>query len=155
MKKKFEKANNFSKIFELIKEMVKKQLGLHRAGLMLGLSDLGIQHNHLVGAVYPFGSNIIIINTSPLRRIRKELFKPYVLVILLHEYLHTLGFRDEEEVQELTYIISTNVFGKDHIITKVARNFNYLFRDLTPEPPQDTKIKLVEEFDITNTNYIG
>jgi len=155
MKKEFERANSYPELFKLVKEMVKEQLGLHRVGLMLGLSDLGIQGNQVLGAFHPMGSNIIVINTTPLKRIEKELFKPYLTTVLLHEYLHSLGFEDEEEVQALTYVILEKSLGENHIATKVARKFNSVFHGLTPEPSQDKSIKLVEEFDSSNTSYIG
>ncbi len=155
MKTQFQKAKNYPELFELVKEMVREQMGLHRAGLMLGLSELGIEPTHLVGAFYPMGSNLIVINTTPLKRIKKSLLKPYVLGILLHEYLHSLGFTDEEEVRGLTCAILERTLGEDHTATKMAKNFDAIFNGIVPEKPQDSRIQLVEDFDKGNVSYIG
>jgi hypothetical protein len=91
---KLEKARNIPDIFELVKLAVRKTIGKERSGLMLGLSNLGGGPEGFVGAYYPVATNIIVMNTMPLDRIRQtdpSLYKPYVFHILLHEYIHTLG----------------------------------------------------------------
>ena len=96
----------FIEIFEEVKQVVKKSEGRSRAGLMLGLQELGSPLNGFIGAYYPVASNIIVVNKTPIRRIietKPELIKPYGFHILLHEYIHSLGFLDETITRHKTY----------------------------------------------------
>jgi len=49
--------------FELVKEAVRKSEGRSRAGLMLGLQELGSSMIGFIGAYYQIASNIIIVNS--------------------------------------------------------------------------------------------
>ena len=101
----FESAKNVKEIFEVVKDSVKATLKESRAGIDLGLIDLGNTDHELLSAYHPVGSNIIVLNKTPLRRItqtRPDLMKPYVFVVLLHEYLHSLGYVDEDNTRKLT-----------------------------------------------------
>ena len=111
---------NLIEIFEMVKEAVRKSEGRSRAGLMLGLQELGSSLNGFIGAYYPVASNIIVVNQTPIRRIietKPQLMKPYGFHVLLHEYIHSLGFLDEEITKRKTYEISKDNFGKKHVIT--------------------------------------
>jgi len=84
-------------IFEVVKAAVWECQRKSRGGLMLGLPILGITRR-IFGAFYPVGSNVIVMNKIPLERIKEtrlELYKPYAFHVLLHEYLHTLGYMSE------------------------------------------------------------
>ena len=156
-----EVEQNLIDIFENVKDAVRKSEGRSRAGLMLGIQELGSTLNGFIGAYYPVASNIIVINKTPLRRIietNPQLLKPYGFHVLLHEYIHALGFLDEELAKRKTYEISKENFGEDHIITKLSKDMKQFFPNLT-YPIQGwlpsnstTKIKLVKGFDWSNTN---
>ena len=80
---------------------------------------------------------------------------------MLHEYIHALGYLDEEITRHKTYEISKKNFGENHIITKLALNIRQFFPNLVYPiqgwiPPNETpKIKLVKGFDRSNiNNYI-
>jgi len=160
--KKLKKARTIPEIFEIVKLGVLETLGIERGGLMLGLAELGAGRDFLLGAFYPVGSNMIIMNKTPLRRITQsnsELFKPYVFHILLHEYLHTLGFIDEEECQAYTYFISRQLFGEDHVTTRISKNMSEFMPELTYPvygwyPPNRFNVEIVEGFDHSNVSYI-
>ena len=151
------------KTFEDVKDIVKKSEGRSRAGLMLGLQEIGASLNGFIGAYYPVASNIIVLNKTPLRRIsetKPELLKPYVFHVLLHEYIHSLGFLDESVTRKKTYEISRKYFGEKHVITQLSTNIRKYFPNLvypiygwlpTGEIPA---IELVKGFDPSNTNYI-
>jgi hypothetical protein len=121
--------------------------------------------NGFIGAYYPVSSNIIVVNKTPLRRIIKtkpQLLKPYSFHILLHEYIHALGYLDEEYTKYKTYEISKKNYGEDHIITKLSSDITQFFPNLVYSihgrlPSSKTlKIKLVKGFDWSNTNnYIS
>jgi predicted Zn-dependent protease with MMP-like domain len=100
--------------FEDVKIAVKKIEDRSRAGLMLGLQELGTSPSGFIGAYFPVSSNIIVVNKTPLRRIfdtNLKLFKPYIFHVLLHEYIHSLGFFDERITEQKTYDISKKQFG--------------------------------------------
>ena len=149
-------------IFEIVKEAVRKNEGRSRAGLMLGLQELGASFDGFVGAYYPVSSNIIVVNKTPLRRIiqtNKKLLKPYIFHVLLHEYIHTLGFLDEYTTQKKTYEISRKQFGEEHIVTQLSTNIKKFLPDIVYPlhgwvPSEDfQKIELIRGFDRSSTNF--
>lgn len=152
-------------IFETVKEAVRKNEGRSRAGLMLGLQELGASLDGFVGAYYPISSNIIVVNKTPLRRIiqtNKKLLKPYIFHVLLHEYIHTLGFLDEYTTQKKTYEISRKQFGEKHIITQLSTNIKKFLPDIVyplhgwSAPEDFQKIELIQGFDKSSTiSYIN
>ena len=78
---RLERTHDIPEIFELVKLAVRKNTGKERSGLMLGLSNLGGGPQGFVGAFYPVATNIIVMNTLPLERIKQtdpSLYKPYV-----------------------------------------------------------------------------
>lgn len=153
---------NLIDIFEDVKDAVRKSEGRSRAGLMLGMQELGSTLNGFIGAYYPVTSNIIVINKTPLRRITEtnpRLLKPYSFHVLLHEYIHALGYLDEEITKRKTYEISKENFGETHIITKLSKDMTQFFPNLVypiqgwlPTSNNTPIIKLVKGFDWSNTN---
>lgn len=150
--------------FEEVKNIVRKIEKISRAGLMLGLQELGSTLNGFIGAYFPISSNIIVINKTPLRRItdtNPNLIKPYVFHLLLHEYIHSLGFLNEQITIQKTYEISKQHFGDNHIITQLSTSINKFFPNLVYPiygwMPQKNfpMIEIIQGFDKTNTeNYI-
>jgi hypothetical protein len=147
--------------FEEVKEAVRSVEGRSRAGLMLGLQEIGSSLDGFVGAYYPVASNIIIVNISPLRRIletNKNLLRPYSFHVLLHEYIHSLGYLDEETTERKTYEISRQFFGKDHIITQLSTDMRKFFPNLVypvhgwVPPKAISTIELVPGFDFSTSN---
>jgi hypothetical protein len=150
--------------FEVVKDIVRKSEKRSRAGLMLGLQELGSNLNGFIGAYFPVSSNIIVINKTPLRRIidtNPNLIKPYGFHVLLHEYIHSLGFLDEQVTRQKTYEISKQHFGDKHIITQLSTNIARFFPNLVYPiygwmPPKNfPQIEIIQGFDKSNTeNYI-
>ena len=159
-KKSLEKAKNFADIFDLVKKVVKNYLNADQAGLLLGLSDLGNYGNAYLGAYYSFDANTIIINKRPLSKIKQtkpNLYNPYIFHVLLHEYIHSLGIIEENEVRTLAYEISQKYFGKNHLATQIALNLEKFIPNLTFgnfEPPEDMSIEFISGIDRDNTDYI-
>jgi len=147
--------------FEEVKTVVQHNEGRSRAGLMLGLQEIGSSLEGFIGAYYPVASNIIVVNKTPLRRIletNKTLLKPYAFHVLLHEYIHALGYFDEETAEKKTYEISKKQFGENHIITRFATNIRqyvphlvYPIHGWIPRRQTPT-IELVTGFDFSTTN---
>ncbi|MEM2900821.1 MAG: hypothetical protein QXT63_08525 [Thermoplasmata archaeon] len=159
----YERAKDIPDIFEVVKRAVRETIGKERSGLMLGLADLGGSKNYLVGAFYPIGTNIIVMNKTPLYRIKQtdpSLLKPYIFNILLHEYLHSLGLYDETNTQKKVQQISMRVFGKKHIVAEIATDIKkYVPFMVHPmniwKPSKEQKIEIVQGFDKGNCVYIA
>ena len=161
---KLEAYDSLADIFELVKDSVKKFLGEHRAGLMLGLANLGMRRGSFVGAFHPIGSNIIVMNKAPfdvaLRTTDKKVFNAYCFHLLLHEYLHALGYVSEEEVRDLVHRICNLALGKDNPATVMAeRGLAFYFPKVTyfsqsTRIPKDIQIELIKDFDKSSAGYI-
>ena len=129
---------------------------------MLGITDLGMGPNGFIGAFFVTGTNAIVINRQPLNLVKirtPELHKAYMFYLLLHEYLHASGIFDENETRKTAYILSREIFGDDHNVTKIAQNFSALFKDIIQPsfdylPPEDVTIELIPGFDRSSVNYI-
>ena len=160
--KKLEESKNISDVFDLVKKTVRSTIKRDTAGLMLGMSDLGIDPNATLGAYYSPASNMIVVNRSILKKIKQKnpkSYKSYLFFILLHEYLHSVGVVDEQQTRTLTYEIANRYFGKNHQITQIAQDFgNYLkaslgINDMFVEG--DDKLDFVLGFNKSDLNYIG
>jgi len=161
--KKLEKAGTLADIFEIVKRAVELELAKSRGGLMLGLANLGNQPGGFFGAFYPVGTNIIVMNKIPMMRIKEtkpELYKPYAFHVLLHEYLHSLGYLDEGQVRQMAYDITLALFGEEHLATQVAAHPlrfipNLAYPNINWQP-EDINIELVQDFDRgSSVSYIG
>jgi len=151
-------------VFELVKHSVKRFLSRHRAGLMLGLADLGMRRGYFVGAFHLVGSNIIVMNKAPLkmasRSTEKRVYNAYCFHLLLHEYLHSLGYLDEGEVKELTQEVCMLALGKAHPATVMAeRGIATYFPKVTYFTeefplPESFQVELVKDFDKSSVGYI-
>lgn len=154
-------ARDLADIFELAKEAVRVSLGLERGGLMLALADLGNHPRGFLGAFYPADSNAIVMNRVPLLRIQAtqpDLYRPYVFMVLLHEYLHALGYLDEEEVRVRTYRVCRRMLGEEDPATQMALNplryFPYLVFPDTAWKPEVLHLEWVPGFDRSSVSYI-
>ena len=155
------KCSDLPDVFEVVKDAVSVSMHRSRGGLMLGLADLGNDPNGFLGAFYPVSSNIIVMNRIPMIRIkqtRPALFKPYAFHVLMHEYLHSLGFLDEAQVRQMVYSISFQLLGQNHLATKIAENPKSFFPNLVfPDidwKPEEMNIELVQNFDRGSASYI-
>ena len=150
-------------IFEVVKAAVWRSARLCRGGLMLGLADLGNHPQGWFGEFFQVGSNFIVMNKVPLQRIREtspHLYKPYVFHVLLHEYIHSLGYLDEERVRRKVCDITRALFGEEHVATKMAEDPTAFIEHLAyPDvswAPGELSIELVDGFDRSSTaGYIG
>jgi hypothetical protein len=117
-----------------------------------------------VGAFFPVATNIIVMNSLPLKRIKETdpaLYKPYVFHILLHEYVHTLGIIDEAATRAKVYEISLTTFGKEHPVTEFAADLSRFVPKLVYpvygwKPQEEYQLELVKGFDKSATSgYIS
>src|SRR5919112_1722536 len=96
-------VKDFNETFELVKSAVDAKFKMHRAGLSLVLQVLPTQ----LGAYHVLGSNMIMVNKRILEIIKSKKslleYNAYVFMVLCHEYLHSFGIIDENQVRKMTY----------------------------------------------------
>jgi hypothetical protein len=151
-------------IFEKVKKDVKKVYGRHRAGLSLGLIEMGMFSGGFIGGMHFHPGTDIVMNKTPLKIILKE--QPYEIVwaytyhILLHEYIHSLGVLDEKKCRIITLNVTEEIFKEaDHPAVLLARkgigtyfpNLHLIYAppDLRPDVP----IEYIFNFDQESYDY--
>lgn len=148
---------SFDQMFEMVKRVVEKQKGLHRAGLTLLLGNLPSN----IAAYYPIGSNYIVLNKYLVKKIHQVAksnleFNSFVYTVLMHEYLHSLGFLDESEVRGLVENIVSSEFGRESIIYEQAvSNWLEKYPELNIPIKQENVLKTIRDFDTGSQPFIG
>ena len=160
--RKLGQARTLADLFELVKSAVQTVLGRSRAGLMLALADLGNHPQGFLGAFYPIASNVIMMNKVPLLRIQEtnpELYRPYAFYVLLHEYLHSIGFVDERVCRIQSHRILETLFGPEHVVTQISADTGRFFPNLVfPDAawqPSELSLEFVPGFDRGSASYIA
>ena len=114
-------VKNFDDAFELVKSAVDDQFKMHRAGLSLVLQVLPTQ----LGAYHVLGSNMIIMNKRILDIIKSKKslleYNAYLFMVLCHEYLHSFGIVDENQVRKMTLDLCYSLLGKEHPSSLMAQ----------------------------------
>ena len=160
--RRLDKCMEFACVFELVKEVVRRDLGLSRAGLMLGLAELPER----VGAFHGIGGNFIVMNRRLLDVVvrsaanRREI-NAYVFYILLHEYLHALGLLSEKQVEETSAELCEKALGVDHPATQMAKyGIKTVLKDVTPlqhlsdeEIGRPPGLEIISDFDREITKW--
>lgn len=150
-------TTSFDEIFRAVKRVVERRLGLHRAGLGLILADLPM---HVAGFT-AIGTNAIVLNKQLLSSIQavtksKEELNSFVFVVLLHEYLHTLGY-GEEETRRMVRELAEKELGPNHIASKLAAKSPYeIYPEMRAVKPTSLRneIIIVKDFDTDSVTYI-
>ncbi|MFX1503036.1 MAG: hypothetical protein ACFFDH_18895 [Promethearchaeota archaeon] len=151
-------------IFKRVKKDVKKVYGRHRAGLSLGLVEMGMFSGGFIGGMHFHPGTDIVMNKTPLKIILKE--QPYKKVwaytyhILLHEYIHSLGVMDEQKCRIITLSVTEEIFKEaDHPALILARNgIGSYFPNLPliyapPDLRPDVPIEYIYNFDQESYDY--
>jgi hypothetical protein len=154
--KRLEESESFAGIFGLVKEATEAAIEKRRDGLMLALQYLPEN----LGAYYGLGSNFIVMNKALLEKFRdlrgSKDTKAYVFSVLLHEYLHSLGYVDEAMTSELCYQICKFSMGKDHMSTKIAKHgIGAFIRPSGGLKRQPEEIEVLDSFTMERITYIG
>ena len=155
---KISNLKDFDETFELVKTVVLHKFKLHRAGLSLILQMMPSS----LGAYHMLGSNAIVVNTYLLTQLKNivkstEEYNSYVFMVLLHEYLHSLGIVDENTVRQMTFDLCSWMLGNDHTATNMAKNgpsamYPELRSSIQSQFGRDFQV--VKNFDRTNQTYI-
>jgi hypothetical protein len=161
-KTRLDEAKTLADIFEVVKAIVLKSMKKSRGGLMLGMADLGNHPKGFLGGFFTAGSNVIVLNKNPLQRItetRPELYKPYAFHVLLHEYIHSLGYLDERMVNSKVYEITKEALGEEHLATQIAASTESFIKHLvypdTAWKADDDRMELEKDFDRSSVSYIA
>ena len=158
-KRALSSAEGFDKIFEMVKVATERIIGKHRAGLTLVLGDIPNE----VGAYHEMGSNAIVMNRNLLRIVEKlsktrSKRNAYVFMILLHEYLHSLGYTSDRQVRTLGRRIAAEYLGKKHLAGEMAvRPLDQFFPGLLTFSVFRDKgeYQTISRFDSSSTPYIA
>ena len=169
--KELDEARDYTALFRLVKRLVERELRRSRAGIMLGLSPLGMGPQGFLGGYFVVGSNAIVLNRDVLHHVRLQepaSHNAYAFHVLLHEYLHTLGWFGEDEVRPLAHELSRRALGDDHVATRIAAAMlpgeraeipDFFRRLVYPQfgwaPAARPTIEIVKGFDPDATPYIG
>jgi hypothetical protein len=157
--KRLDSAQTYSEVWEIVKDTVKVVLKKRRQGMMLFLDDLPLR----VGAYHPLGTNNIVLNRTLAQIVEattksRKLLNAFLYTILLHEYLHALGYLPEAEVRPLVAKISTACFGEEHVATRLAKQGPWaLLKGLPLDAVKAPKrvMEIVRDFEKTNQRYIA
>jgi len=154
--RRLEGTADFNTVFEVVRDAVRKVLGLERPGLGLGLSNLPPQ----LGAYWQVTGNLIVMNENLVDVMRAQAgspaeFNSFVYVILAHEYLHALGYLDEGAVREVTARVTRATFGPDHVATRMAEGDLWrLYPFLAyARGGNGQRLKVISRFDLETTNH--
>lgn len=154
-------------IFETVKKDVRQILGRHRAGLSLGLAEMGMFQGGFIGGMHFHPGTDIVMNISPLKIIlatqTDDIVWAYTYHILLHEYIHSLGVIDERQCKTITLNISEEIFkDNDHPALILAKSGIGIFLPdlkivfVPPERrPDGMLIEYVYGFDRESQSYFS
>jgi hypothetical protein len=148
---------DYNSIFSLVRKAVKTSINKERVGLGLALADLPSQ----LGAFWEVGGNYIVMNRNLLDALKfahrpVEEINSFVFVILLHEYLHSLGFLDEYKARAMTARICTTFFEEGHPAYEIGtRDPWQVYPFLTQVPNRNGEnLRIVGNFDSDSVSYI-
>ena len=146
--------NDFSGLFNLVREIISDQMHKKRSHILLGLIELGFNRGGFIGGLHLGGTNEIFLNKSALKVMEQEskpeYYKAYLFILLLHEYIHSVGVMNELRTRKFTRVIAQDVFGPEHPVTKLAvegiqKYFPYNFdsRKYTPSRRERATIEFI------------
>jgi hypothetical protein len=155
---RLEIAEGYGEVWKIVKETVKDFLGKSRIGMMLFLDDLPLN----LGAYHPVGTNNIVLNKSLVEIVEataktKLEVNAFTYTLLVHEYLHALGYMSEDEVRRFVYKISQACFGKNHVVTGLAKNGPWSLLNrvrINGLAAPKGAMEIVKDFERPNHDYI-
>lgn len=151
-------ARGYSEVWQIVKDNVSVVLRKHRRRMMLFLDDLPLR----LGAYHPLGTNNIVLNRALTQIVKattksQKLLNAFIYTLLLHEYIHALGYVREAEVRPLVHKVTKNCLGQDHVATRLAKLGPWsLLRRLPLDALKVQKrvMEIVKNFETTDEKYI-
>jgi len=142
-----------------VKDSVKEVLKQYRVGMMLFLDDLPLQ----LGAYHPVGTNNIVMNRALMDIVQvatenRVVVNAFAYSILLHEYLHAIGYLSEAQVRPLVVRVSEECFGPEHVAAQLARAGPWSILKGVPldavQAPRRV-MEIVKDFERSSQRYIA
>ncbi len=148
---------DYNSIFSLVRKAVKSVTNKERVGLGLALADLPSQ----LGAFWEVGGNYIVMNKNLLDAL-KYAHRPtaeinsFVFVILMHEYLHSLGVLDEYKARAMTARICATIFDEGHPAFEIGTKDPWQIYPFLAQVPNGNgeNLRIVNNFDSDSVSYI-
>ncbi|MHA1379506.1 MAG: hypothetical protein ACTSRG_14125 [Candidatus Helarchaeota archaeon] len=153
-------------IFEKVKRDVDKVLNRHRAGLSLGLVEMGFTRGEFIGGMFFSGGTMILMNSTALKilisknEIVDDIVLAYIYHILLHEYIHSLGCLNERECRKIVYYVTKEIIADENDPARImaSRGIGAYFPEINYAPlgykmEKNLQIERVENFDKSSINY--
>jgi len=109
------------------------------------------------------GTNGIVMNRTILETVThgarslREI-NSYVYSILLHEYLHSLGYVEEGDVRRLVYDVSLETFGPNHPSTQIAsKGPGVMFPEISLHdvPTESPDVEVIPDLERSSQRYIS
>jgi len=148
---------DYNKIMDEVKDLVRKYLNLGRP-IGLAISRFRIE----VGAYWVLGSNYIVLNQNLVDAlnsitIEEREMRDIILVILMHEYLHSLGFQGEEETRQKTREIIGAFYGPESMEYRIAEEGPWgLYPEIKDYPYKiEDSITFQKNFDSESFDYFS
>ncbi len=153
-----EAADGYGEVWNIVKETVQAFLGKSRIGMMLFLEDLPLS----LGAYHPVGTNNIVLNKSLVELVESTVkskiqVNAFIYTLLVHEYLHALGYLSEDDVRRLVLKISRASFGEKHVAAEFAEHGPWTILNGVPIiglPTPKRTMEIVKDFERPNRDYI-
>ena len=155
-------------LFEEVKRDVERTIHRHRAGLTLGFIEMGVSNRGFIGGMFFSGGTMILMNSTALRillnqkDLTDDIIINYVYHILLHEYIHSLGYLDEMECRKITYHVTDEIFkDEEHPAHVMAtKGIGAYFPKLTYAPGNmqlgpGIRIERIKNFDKSSQTYFA
>jgi hypothetical protein len=116
----------------------------------------------ILGAYHILQSNIIVLNKFALGIIKLlsktcEDYNSYLYMELAHEYLHSFGIIDENDVRQMTYDLCRSLFRESHISTLMAMDYpSSIFLELKNMTNHAfyKQFEIVQNFGRSSSSYI-
>jgi len=155
-------------LFEDVKRHVERVIHRHRAGLTLGFIEMGVSNQGFIGGMFFSGGTMILMNSTALRilitqkELTDEIIVNYVYHILLHEYIHSLGYLNEMECRKITYHVTNETYTDEehpaHVMA--SKGIGAYFPKLTYAPGNyqlgpGTRIERIKNFDKSSQTYFA
>ncbi len=128
-----------------------------RVGLGLALADLPSQ----LGAFWEVGGNYIVMNKNLLDALKyanrpRDEINSFIFVILMHEYLHSLGILDEYKARAMTARICATIFEEGHPAYELATKDPWQVYPFLMQVPngKGENFKIIGNFDSDTVSYI-
>lgn len=149
---------DIDEIFDVVKRSVKEVFKQERSGLGLAFSNLPWN----VGALWEIWGNYIVMNEEIVEVMKKlttshKEFNSFVYMLLTHEYMHSLGYIDENTARHMTLLVAVSTYGMKHPAAIISMGDLWKIypqiRDL--QGGRGDKIRFIKKFDSSATSYIA